>query len=543
MLDLTEDRFGSAGFADAHARKKAKLNKGRGAYIGHDAAGRPCHSDQMSAILLCGGARSLKGSLVVPWLVDGRLGGKHGKDHIVTLDWKGQDTVIAAQQLSNGRFVFAFNPRGKYDLPFNRMNPCSHLVPDSPTLIPDVLALMESWIPVTDPRAAYFQRNAQKIVTAICVTGVRHYGFITLPMLADLSAGFGEATDDWLAFEYEIAQQPEPQINEVALMLQRLRKGTHDGGGWEGIKGEITKSFICMIDPQLREALSPPFDFCFSELTKPVCPPCLVSIMEDLEFAETSGPVVRALFNSALIWKRRALSARPQFWCLQEIGNVGAWPLAQDLATISAGYGIRTAYVVQSTEQLNNLKAGASKVIPNSCGTHIYLGTRCPHQASPIQRQLGHMTLEYPDERAIEQAKVAQRRALMSLFNKDGDPFTAMMDATEQKRQAMRPQKMGRELRGIDEILNEENGKAFVFMPGVLEKPAYLTIRPYWQRTDLRGRYLGDPFHNAPGTVAIRTRFGNRIVREVHEPVPHIYRDWPQYRDSGMWRYVKGYRP
>ena len=63
-------------------------------------------------------------------------------------------------------------------------------------------------------------------------------------------------------------------------------------------------------------------------LTKEGSPPCLVSIMEDLEYAETSGPIVRTLFSTALLHKRRAISARPQFWVLQEIGNIGAWPLA-----------------------------------------------------------------------------------------------------------------------------------------------------------------------------------------------------------------------
>lgn len=481
--------------------------------------------------------------MVLPWLIHGKLKSKHGPDHIILLDLKSQDTAIAALQVSQGRHLYCFNPRGKHSLPFHRMNPVSHLVPDSPTLIPDALTTAASWIPETDPKSAYFQRNAQKILAAAIVTAVRHFGFVTLPMIADLMAGLGEATDGWLSFEYELSQQPEPQINEIATLLQRLRDGTHEGGGWEGIKGEITKSFVCMMDPQLREALSPPFDFCFSGLTQPGSPPCLVSIMEDLEFAETSGPIVRALFTSALIWKRRALTARPQFWVLQEVGNMGAWPMAQDLATISAGYGIRPAYVVQSTRQLDNLKKGAGEIIPNSCGTHIYLGTRCPNQAAIIQRQLGRMTLDYVDESAVLRARAAKSKALMGLLSGDGDPLAGLMEAAHHERLAMQPQKMGRDLRGIDEILNEPNGKAFVFMPGVLPKPAYLTIRPYWQRRDLAGAYLGDPFHNDPGTVEIATRFGQRIRREVTEPAPAKFADWPQYHEAGTWTYVKGFRP
>ncbi|MEM9211737.1 MAG: type IV secretory system conjugative DNA transfer family protein [Pseudomonadota bacterium] len=539
MIDFEKDRYGSGGCADALQRKKAGLNKPQGAYVGHDDAGRLCYSDQQAAILLCGGARSLKGSLVQSWLNDGKLTSKHGSDHILLLDWKGQDTPIAALQVRHGRHLYCLNPRRKPGLPFHRMNPDSHLVPGSPTHIPDTMMGAASWIPETGPRESYFKRNAQKIYTAVSVTAARRFGYVTKPMMA----GLGEATDDWLSFEYEISRQPEPQISEVVTLLQRLRDGTHEGGGWEGIRGEITKSFACMMDPQLREALSPTFDFCFSQLTQPGSPPCLVSIMEDLEFAETSGPIVRALLTSALIWKRRALNSRPQFWVLQEVGNMGAWPMAQDLATISAGYGIRPAYVVQSTRQLDNLKKGAGEIIPNSCGTHIYLGTRCPQQAAIIQRQLGRMTLDYVDEKAVLRAQAARSRATIQMLSGTGDPLAGYMEAAHQERLAAEPQKMGRDLRGIDEILNEPNGKAFVFMPGVLPKPAYLTIRPYWQRYDLRGAYLGDPFHNDPGTLEIATRFGQRIRREVVEPVPDAYASWPQYRQAGTWTYVRGFKP
>jgi len=115
--------------------------------------------------------------------------------------------------------------------------------------------------------------------------------------------------------------------------------------------------------------------------------------------------------------------------------------------------------------------------------------------------------------------------------------------SSHQERLAQQTVKMGRELRGIDEILGEKNGQAFVFMPGVLEKPAYLTIRPYWQRRDLAGLYLGDPFHSKPGTVEIATLFGQRHRKVLTKRTPRALRDWPQYRESGQWSYVKGYRP
>lgn len=105
--------------------------------------------------------------------------------------------------------------------------------------------------------------------------------------------------------------------------------------------------------------------------------------------------------------------------------------MAEARATISAGFGIRTAYVVQSISQLDNLKKGASQVIPQSCGIHIYLGTRSVEQASLISRQMGKTTLSYDDLAAQERARAARSKAMLEMVN-GGDPLAAMMNAAHQ---------------------------------------------------------------------------------------------------------------
>lgn len=423
------------------------------------------------------------------------------------------------------------------------MNPLSHLTAVSPTLVADALLSSASWIPYTDPKAAYFEGMAQKINTAVLVSLVRRNGSATLPEIADKVAGLGAATEEWLDMEYDISTQPEPEIREIATDLQKLRASGSDSGGFAGIKNEIARSYTCLMDGQMRDALSPPFDFCFSDLTREGSVPAMVSIMEDLEYATTSGPVIRALYTCALIYKRRAITTRPQFWCLNEIGNIGAWPLAETLATISAGFGIRTAYVVQSTRQLENLKRGAGEVIPNSCGTAIYMGTRSTQQAALINRQLGRVTLSYDDIATQSRARAAKSKAMHDMIFNDADPIASMMNAAHQEQLLDHQQKIARELRTVDEVINEKNDRAYVFMPGVLEKPFYPRIPNYWQRRDLAGKYLGDPFHAKPGTVEIATWLGQRHRKVITEPVPPKYADWPQYRENGLWSYVKGFRP
>ncbi len=543
MIDFQEKRFGSAGLANRAMRRRAGLHKKRGAYIGHDEMGRACHSDQQSAILLCGGARSGKGNLIIPWLVDGCLSSGGEANHILSLDWKGQNGLIAGLQVQQNRRIYNYNPRGNRGVPSHRMNPLSHLRGGSPTLVADALLSSASWIPFTDPRAAYFEGMAQKIVTAASVTLARTSGVVTLPELADKMAGLGSTSEEFLSFEFDIAQQPEPEIRQVAQDLRSFRAGKSDSGGFEGIKNEVAKSFIGLMDPQVRAALSPPYDFDFEWLTRADAPPAMVNLMEDIEFAEISGPIIRALFTSALIYKRRAISARPQFWCLDEISACGAWPLAPKLATICAGYNIRTAYVCQASKQLDALAPNAGEIIPNSCGTAIYMGTRSTQQASLVSNQFGKVTLDYDDKARQENARAAKAKAMAEVIMGGADPLTAMMSAAHQDRMARQKSKMARSLRSVDEVINEKNDRAYVFMPGVLEKPFYAKVPKYWKRRDLAGRYLGDPFHAKPGTVEIATWLGQRHRKVVTEDAPKRLRDWPQYRDSGKWSYVKGFRP
>ncbi|MEO1325020.1 MAG: hypothetical protein AAFV59_18685, partial [Pseudomonadota bacterium] len=205
-----------------------------------------------------GGARVGKGNFIIPWLVDGLLQSDGIAQHIISLDWKGQNGIIAGLQVQQRRHVYSYNPRAMRGAPQHRINPTSHLRADSPSLVADALLSSASWIPMTNPKAAYFEGSAQRILTAATVTLARSNGVVTLPELADKMAGLGSASDEWLSFEYDISTQPEPEIREVAQELREFRASSGDGAGFKGIKGEISRSFTCLMDPQVRDALSPP---------------------------------------------------------------------------------------------------------------------------------------------------------------------------------------------------------------------------------------------------------------------------------------------
>lgn len=535
-MDYQKNPYGSAQFASPLDCQQAGLHKQHGLYIGHDASGRACFSDQMSGLLLCGGARSYKGSFITPWLVDG-----HYTDHVINMDWKGQNGSISALQVLQNRRVINYNPRGKT----SHINVLSDIRRNSPTLVPDAKLKAQSIIPLTGVgNSDFFQGNAQRMTEAVTVELARLYDEVTLPLLADHMGLLGSSHEQWLSLEFEMLNSPYPSSRQVAVELQEMRKSSNpNAGGFQGIKGEIDKAFACMSDPQLRASLSPPFDFCFSELVKPDVPAYVVNIMEAMEFAKSSSLVIRMPYTSAMMYKRRHLGSRRQVWIFDEIGNIGHWPLAVDLATYGAGFGVKPVYVTQSYQQLDNLAPKASSIIANSCGTEINIGVRSNQEADRIAKMCGTTTLALPDTITNERVRLENEQAAQSAIAGQVNAFEAGVMIAQNERLLKHKKKIARQLRTADEVRNTDEHTAYVFMPGVLSGALETRFLPYWMRPDLAGRFLGDPYHSPQGKVEIRGRWGQVFQDIITETAPPEIADWPQYRDTGQWSYVKGYRP
>ena len=269
MIDYSEYRHGSAGLADERMLAEAGLYRAQqGLYLGHDDRGRMLLSDQQAAVLLVGGARSNKGDHIIPWLVDGHYG-----DHIISMDWKAQNGPIAQLQVLQGRRVVNFNPRGRGGVPAHRINPTSYLRGDSPTLIPDAKLFASNMLPLSgSANGEFFEATGQRWIEATAVTLARVDGVVTLPRLAVLLGQIGQLTDDWLGFEAHMASMPEASIRLVVEELKIARESdSPNAGGVSGVKAEIAKAFSCLSDPQLRDAVSPPYDFDFFRTDRAGC--------------------------------------------------------------------------------------------------------------------------------------------------------------------------------------------------------------------------------------------------------------------------------
>ncbi|QFT28867.1 Type IV secretory system Conjugative DNA transfer [Labrenzia sp. THAF82] len=534
--DYAAHRYGRARFADDDMIFDAGLDRSLGVYLGETDSGVHCYAPGQSAALIAAGARGGKGSSILPSLLDG-----FGDSHVISMDWKGQNGPITG--LQPGTHIINWAPRAGGD----RINPIPQLTNNSPTLQPDTKLWVQSWIVKNGSKdGEVFQAYAQRITEACALSYIEQYGLLELPGLSDVMALVGTNTETWLEFESYMHMSRFGAVQAMAEELREIRNSdTPNAGGFGGAKTEITNSFACLSDPELRESVSPPFDFDPTQLTEENGPRFQVNLMEAMEFSKSSAPIVRSIYSSIMLLKRRALRSRPQVWLLDEIGNIGAWPLAVELATYGPGYGIRPVYVVQSIQQLDNLAPNASKIIPSSCGTQIYKATRELSEAKQLSSMLGQFTLPVEDFALNERARIAQNEALDAMIFDGADPFRTGTAMAYQDALTEHPKLMPRALMTPDEILNTMPAEmVLVFMPRVVLAPMRLWVRNYWERPDLCGRYLGDPFHDEPGTVSIAGRFRRtRKAEIVTEPVPDAFNDYPQYRRSGTWSFVRGHRP
>lgn len=529
-----EFAYGSARFADPDEMWAAGLTQPGGFYLGQNEEGEHCHSRQESAVLLMAGARGFKGSNIIPSMLDG-----FRDQHVISMDWKGQNGSVTALQPDTR--IINWSPRSGG----HRINPVAHLHIGSATLGPDMKMFTQNWISLTgSEKDDYFRKMAQRIIEACGLCYVEEYGKLDLPGFSDLMVLVATETEVWATFERRMAQSQFLTAVAMAEELSSARQSdTPNASGLAGAKGEIANSFACLSDDALRGSISPPFDFDASDLIAKDGPRFQVNLMESMDFAESSAPVVRSIYTAIMIQKRRHPGTRDQVWLLDEIGNIGSWRLAVALATFGPGFGIRPIYVVQSTAQMENLAPLASRIIPNSCGTQIYRAVRDPAEAKRIAAILGDMTLEVEDFGLNERARIAQEQIVDSLLFDGADPFFAGRDLALQDELAVHWKKMRRALMTPDEIMAMPEDMALAFMPGVVPAPMKLFVQKYWTRRNLRGRYLGDPHHDETGTVSVAGRFGgSRKARVITEPVPDQLAHLPQYQD-GQWSYVKGFRP
>lgn len=408
---------------------------------------------------------------------------------MLILDVKGELAAISRNQTPDRKFCLYWNPQGLHGLHGDRINPLDHIRKDSRTLISDIKILAENAISRsggTDAR--YFEARAREIVEAICLTITMRDGVLTYPALFQAINLLVIGGDAWLDFAFEMTETGVEFANRIEAEDAGSRQDST--GGFKGILGEITAAFSCLSDPDLMASVSPPFTASLSQMCESdqiyqfyvMCPGDMV---------EAWAPVLKAFFANARTYKARAPAAPRQTWILDEIGNLGGFPLAMKLFTRDAGVGIRPWGFWQSTEQTRFLAPGAEKIIPASSALQNWFGIRDDGTAIALSQRLGYETLRYPDQERQLRAEHAKRQAAMAAFS-GGNPFGAAMEAAHHAKLASLPAQTQRALMTQDEVLGLPKGKQIIFADG-LAHPILAGRYPYYELPLMAGRYHPNP--------------------------------------------------
>ncbi|WP_420331714.1 type IV secretory system conjugative DNA transfer family protein [Oceanicaulis alexandrii] len=524
-------RYGSARFTTEDEMARAGMfRKGPDSLFVGFLDGRSLYYSGAGGLITTAAARSGKLATVLAYnsCVSG-LGGA-----VVFLDVKGEISKLSQIQFKPS---FYWNPRRLHGLPYHRINPVDYIRWDSPSLVSDVKVFCENMIPLSgSPNSSYFELRAREFLEAVVLTIVKLDGVLTLPRLYHVLMLIPAGGDAWLDFAFEMSEAGFAVTKAVEEEIAAARG--QDSGGFRGTMGELFKSFAPLSDPVLMEAVSPPYDMSLADLCGSQA--CNLYLMPPAECLDIWGGVLKAFFVAAMIYKSRAPSAPRQTWILDEVGQLGRFPLIVKLFTYGAGIGIRPWAIFQSAEQMKVLGPNADTIISSSAGLRQYFAVRDDVSAARLSRQLGTETLEYDDRPQQAAARLAREEALHHLIG-GGDPMAAALALSHHGEMETHRSQQQRWLRTMDEVIGTPNDRQFIFADG-LSHPIYAERAPYWEQRAMAGRFLPNPFHPPHDRVRIKTMFGHDWRRVITERVPSRYAHLPQYAD-GYWSYVEGFRP
>lgn len=529
-FDNAAHPFGSARFAEPKEIARAGLfTRQPHSLLAGFVDGQPLWYSDMGGAMCVAGPRSGKLRDLIAYNI---CAGIHTPSMAV-LDIKGELAAISRNQTGDQKFCLYWNPHELHSLPQDRINPLSPLHKNNRFLISDVKRFALNAIPPSgSPHGNFFEGRAREVLEALCLILIIRDGMLTYPALYRAINLLVMGGDEWLNLAFEMSESDIELVRRIEGEIAEARSDS--SGGIKGILGELTKAFACLSDPVLMGAVSPPFTAGLEQLFESDQTYQLY-LMPPGDMAEPWAAVIKSFFVALRTLKARAPAAPRITIILDEIGNLGAFPLALNLFTRDAGIGVRPWGFWQSTEQMKALGKGAEKMIPASSGLQNWFGVRDPGTANALSRILGHETLAYRDEQAHERALHEKRRAAQALFQ-SGDPFKAAIEMRHHARMAEIPARKQRPLKSPDEVRGLPPGKQIIFADG-LAHPILADRLAYYEMPFMAGRYHPNPYFPPETRVQIMTPRGPVWRPVVTEPVPQRFAHYPQYQD-GTWSYI-----
>jgi type IV secretion system protein VirD4 len=527
-------RFGSDAWAYKKQIETAGLFSPKGPQIGFF-DNLPLYLDSDAPMICIGGAGSGKLRDFLAYILCGS-----SLAHLFVLDLRGELGAISIHNFAPaGVREWFFNPAGIAGLPQHRCNPLDILKRDSSRLHADCKMIAESLVPFTgSDNGKYFEQRARDWIEAFLKHLVEQHGKVSFPLLYWLMNMIEGDTDSWASqLEAMLQSKFDPVRRTAGEMLAKQQEAQKE---FSAIMGTIYAALGFLDDPILLAMLDAP-DFSFADLSDRA-KPATFFLNVPIEYISTWSPLLHCFFTVAMLYKSRAPDAPRVTMIIDEAGQLGRFEALLRAFTFGRGAGIRALAVFQDIGQIvRNYGAPAVQGFLGSAQLRQFFGVRDYVTAKLISDMLGHETLDYIDPLQRSQARAEKAKAILRMFT-DPDPFNGANDYRRYKQDSSHRQKQTRLLMTPEEIMAVPEDRQILFISGKNLPPILAHKYPYFTRPEMAGRYLPNPFHPPADSVKIMTARGIEVRRVIEEPVPPAFAAYPQYQ-SGVWRYVEGFRP
>ncbi|MEM6463201.1 MAG: type IV secretory system conjugative DNA transfer family protein [Pseudomonadota bacterium] len=529
-----EQRFGSASRADAASLARAELFGRDGLHVGFWGS-RPLRVDGDAPLMTVAGAGSGKTRDQLAYIMCSSPG-----IPMIVLNPRGEhDAVSMVNHARHGEFAYSWNPVRLPGSTHHRCNPLDIHKLESPTFHTDTKFFAEGLIPLSgSANGQYFEQRGRDWTDDITKARVEQNGFTSFP---DLYRTVNTVESDPPAWadvaEFMLNSRFDSVRRTAGEMLTKQREAPKEFGA---IMGTIHAHLSFMSDPVLQDALEAS-DFSLEA----VCDPeqvCKIFLNVPAEYLGIWAPLIRTFFTVAMLYKSRHPQRRRVLMVVDEAGQLGRFEALLRAFTYGRGAGIRTWAIFQDVGQIvRHYGRPALQSFLGSAQTRQFFGVRDYETARLVSDMLGTETLEYDDPWRQGDARHRKQAAALNLVMGD-DPFSAGAEYAHYARASENRDKQARPLMTPDEVLAMPEDRQILFISGKNLKPVYAWKYPYFERHEMAGRYLPNPWHPPSDRVRIKTRFGSKWVRVVTEAVPSSHAHYPQYQD-GTYSYVEGFKP
>ena len=525
------NRYGSARPAtEEEIRKAGYFERTPNSVFMGFAYGKPLFGNIPSSFYLQAGSRAGKMAYLVAWTI---CEGLYANTAII-IDPKFEIADISLSQVSGKKYCIYWNPTKAAPFPSHRINPVDFLRYDNPSLVADVKLFCQNILPLSgSPQSEFFELRGQTYLEAIVLTIVETEGVLTLGRLFEVVNLIHGNSEAWLDFGFAMHSSQFAIARSVEEEVAASRGS--ESRTVQSILAELAKALAPLSDPQLMEAVSPPFDMSMADLCG--SQPYHVYIMAPAEFVEGWAPIIKALYVAAFIYKRRAGShCLPQLWLLEECALLKGFPIVPLIFSLGATYGIRGYAVYQTHDQAKATGPNAESILPASSGVSWHFGIRDTPSAERLSQRLGMESLYYDDTLRQREAALAREQAIRDVLS--GDPVEAGMRVAHYQQASEHRSVQQRLLRTTSEILGMPRGRMWIFADD-LEHPMEGEGRAYYEQRSMATKYHPSRFYPPQDKVRVKTRFGHSWKRVIREPVHPDFAAYPQYAQTGMWSRIE----